>query len=39
MTIIGLVVMAALSQTVGQYMALAGAAGLVLTQGDTRKTL
>ena len=38
-TIIGLVVMAALSQTVGQYMALAGAAGLVLTQGRHQKNI
>ncbi|NLO82558.1 MAG: V-type ATP synthase subunit I [Clostridiales bacterium] len=38
-TIIGLIIMATISQTVGQYMALAGAIGLVLTQGRHQKNI
>ncbi|MDN5276093.1 MAG: V/A-type H+/Na+-transporting ATPase subunit [Clostridiales bacterium] len=38
-TLIGLVLMATYSKTVGQYMALAGAIGLVLTQGRHQKNI
>ena len=38
-TIIGLIIMVTLSKAVGQYMALLGAAGLVLTQGRHQKNI